>query len=171
MSGELLVNNLAGLLIVTSLMVIGAKKPKVAAGLYALQSLVLVFTFLAIAATFAAESLYEWALTAFITKVVLLPVLLMWAFSKMADPAADQPEMRYGWILLVGVVTVFLSFQAVKSVDLPLVAHLKPSAVGLSWTLLSGDSVYCLTAKYPEAGVWLLPDGKRCLSDAGTAGK
>lgn len=45
MTGSMIVNNLAGLMMITSLLVIGAKKPVVSCWFYALQSLVLVAIF------------------------------------------------------------------------------------------------------------------------------
>ena len=127
MNGDLLVNNLAGLLVVTSLMVIGVRKPKAAAILYSLQSLVLVGTFLVIADVAHAHSLKEWAVSAFITKVVLLPGLLYWAFGKMQDPVSEKPEIKFVWVAVAAVAIVIASFEAVQSVQLPLLAGLKPA--------------------------------------------
>ncbi|WP_263080260.1 hydrogenase 4 membrane subunit [Endozoicomonas sp. Mp262] len=145
MSGELLINNLAGLLIVTSLVIIGVRKPKAAACLYSLQSIVLVLTFIAIASSVQAEPLFEWAATAFITKVVALPLLLYRAFGKMQDTVADQSEIHFGWLLLAGIVIVLVSFKAVEGVELPLVSGLKPAlAVSLGHFFLG---VLCVVSQ------------------------
>lgn len=45
MTGSIIVNNLAGLMMITSLLVIGAKRPVASCWFYALQSLVLVAIF------------------------------------------------------------------------------------------------------------------------------
>ncbi|WP_281221859.1 hydrogenase 4 membrane subunit [Photobacterium sanguinicancri] len=127
MNGEIVINNLAGLLIVTSLMVIGVNKPRVVAMLYSLQSFVLVLTFVAIANTVDAPQLYHWSITAFITKVIALPALLYYAFSKMYDADANKPVIHFAWLVIIGGVITLLSFLAVESVQLPLVAHLKPA--------------------------------------------
>jgi len=127
MTGDILINNLAGLLIITSVMVIGARKAKTAALLYSLQSLVLVLTFLAIASSVDATELYHWSLTAFITKVIALPALLYYAFGKMSDPVADKPTISFTWLIPIAGLITIASFHAVESVQLPLVAHLKPA--------------------------------------------
>ncbi|GLP97315.1 hydrogenase 4 membrane subunit [Paraferrimonas sedimenticola] len=127
MNPDILINNLAGLLIITSVMVIGAKKAKSAAILYSVQSLVLVLTFLAIAKSVDATELYHWSMTAFVTKVIALPAILYIALSKMSDPSADRPVLHLGWLIpIAGLITVTCYF-AVESVSLPLVAHLKPA--------------------------------------------
>ncbi|WP_108649452.1 hydrogenase 4 membrane subunit [Dongshaea marina] len=123
---DLLINNLAGLLIVTSFFVIVARKAKTAACLYSLQSLVLIGVFCAIAYRYGAESLYEWSITAFITKVVVLPAILYWQFGKMQDPAAEKPLLPVAVIALITAVIVVVCLHAVQAVKLPMVADLKP---------------------------------------------
>lgn len=76
MTGTLIVNNLAGLLIVSSLLVIGARQPKNSALFYALQSFILVLIFIALAYTMHAEELFLWSGTAFVTKVLLVPYIM-----------------------------------------------------------------------------------------------
>ena len=58
MSNYDLINSLSGLLILTSILVIEAKKMRSAAILYSVQSMVLVLIFLALAVTMQAEQLY-----------------------------------------------------------------------------------------------------------------
>ncbi|QIZ78810.1 hydrogenase 4 membrane subunit [Ferrimonas lipolytica] len=133
MSNEIVINNLAGMLIVTSLLVIGGKSPKLVTLLYSLQSLILVCTFLAIASAMDATELYTWSATAFVTKVVLLPAILYKACSDMVDPKLDTTSINFSWILVIGAALSFGSFLAVEAVQLPIVANLKPAlAVSLS---------------------------------------
>jgi hydrogenase-4 component E len=75
-NGTEIVNSLAGPLIVTSVLVIEAKRPSRAALLYSLQSGVLVSVFVALAVLTGKGQLYLWALSAFATKVVLVPSIL-----------------------------------------------------------------------------------------------
>lgn len=133
MTGTLIVNNLAGLLIVSSLLVIGAKRPKNAALFYALQSLVLVLTFIALACTMKAEELYWWSGTAFITKVLLVPWIMYKALGKLQDPQADTPVIGLGLLILIAAVIIVLSYLVVDAVRLPMVEALKPAlSVSLS---------------------------------------
>ena len=72
MAGASIVNGLAALLIITSLLVIQAPHPKRAALLYSLQSFVLVSVFVALAFFSGTTELYLWALSGFFTKTVLV---------------------------------------------------------------------------------------------------
>lgn len=124
---NLIVNNLAGLLIITSLLVIAARRPALSACLYALQSLVLVLIFLSLADLLQAQQLYTWSLTAFITKVVLVPAIMYWAFRKLDDPLADGGVISPVVIMLLAAAIVVLCYFVVAPVKLPMVAELKPA--------------------------------------------
>lgn len=131
MTGTLIVNGLAGLLIVTSLLVIEAKKPTSSALHYSLQSFVLVLIFVALAQTKHAHELNAWAITAFITKVVLVPVIMYKALGSLKDPAADRGAISPALTVIVSAVIVVLSYVVVGHVELPAVTDLKP-ALGVS---------------------------------------
>ncbi|PHI28638.1 hydrogenase 4 membrane subunit [Budvicia aquatica] len=133
MTGTLIVNNLAGLLIVSSLLVIGARQPKNSALFYALQSMILVLIFIALAFTMHAEELFLWSGTAFVTKVLLVPYIMYKALGKLQDPKADTPVIGLGLLILIAAVIIVLSYLVVDSVQLPMVAELKPAlSVSLS---------------------------------------
>ena len=131
MTGSLIVNGLAGLLIVTSLLVIGAKKPTSSAVLYALQSFVLVLIFVALAQTKHAHELNAWAITAFITKVLLVPYIMYRALGRLQDPSADSAVISTALTVLAAAAIVVLSYVVVGHVQLPAVTDLKP-ALGVS---------------------------------------
>ncbi|BEV70888.1 MULTISPECIES: hydrogenase 4 membrane subunit [unclassified Paludibacterium] len=137
MDGMLIVNNLAGLLIVTSLLVICTGSVLSSARWYALQSLVLVGIFLALAATQGSGELYLWSLSAFVTKVVLVPLIMVRTLGRLADRESLQGWLSPAWMLLLAAVIVMLSWFAVSSVKLAVVADLKPAlAVSLGHFLL-----------------------------------
>ena len=92
MSGMQIVNGLTGLLIVTSLLVVTVRKPAQSAVFYALQSLVLVAVFLALAWETDSPQLYAWAATAFVTKVVLVPVIMVRSFGRLSDARLGSGE-------------------------------------------------------------------------------
>ncbi|MBY5979432.1 hydrogenase 4 membrane subunit [Ferrimonas balearica] len=127
MNTEIVINNLAGMLIVTSLMIIGGRNPKAVTACYALQSLILVGILLAVASAFDAPQLYTWSVTALLTKVIALPLILYFAFAKMRDPKADQGALHPAWLLIMGAGISLASFLAVDAVQLPLVAGLHPA--------------------------------------------
>jgi len=137
MNGTLIVNNLSGLLIVTSLMVIGARRITTAAWLYALQSLVLVLIFLTLAATGGAHDLYLWSLSAFVTKVVLVPLIMYHALSPL-ESREDLPALvNLPMLAGIAAICVLLSWYAISNVQLALVANLKPAlAVSMGHFLL-----------------------------------
>ncbi|ATA24535.1 hydrogenase 4 membrane subunit [Brenneria goodwinii] len=127
MTGSLIINNLAGLLIITSLLVICARRPTVSACLYALQSLVLVLIFLSLADLLQAHQLYMWSLSAFITKVILVPAIMYRAFRKLDDPKADGGVVSPAVIILLATLIMVLCYFVVAPVQLPMVNSLKPA--------------------------------------------
>jgi hydrogenase-4 component E len=134
MLGFALVNGLAGLLIVTSQMVILAKDSKNSARFYALQSFILVLIFLVLAKIQGSEELYLWSISAFVTKVVLVPCIMFRAFGKLHDEKLGSGNVLpvVLSITLSGVV-VILCFVVVLGVSLPGSAEIKPAlAVSLA---------------------------------------
>ncbi|AFJ48512.1 hydrogenase 4 membrane subunit [Shimwellia blattae] len=137
MTGSLIVNNLAGLMMFTSLLVIGVKRPTASCWMYALQSLVLVLIFATLAFTLNAHELNMWAISAFITKVVLVPVIMGSAFRSMRDPAIDGSVVSLPVLMLIAAIIVVLCWYVVAPVQLPMLATLKPAlAVSLGHFLL-----------------------------------
>ncbi len=131
MNGTMIVNNLAGLLIVTSLLLIAARSIARSAKLYALQSLVLVALFIALAAHFEAQELYLWAASAFITKVVLVPVILLKLLGAVHNDEDLPGLLSPAWLVLLAAAIVGLSCYAVSAVNIAVLADLKP-ALGVS---------------------------------------
>ncbi|MGR5298836.1 hydrogenase 4 membrane subunit [Vibrio mediterranei] len=130
---DLLINNLAGLLVITSFMVVIAKQARTAAVLYAIQSLVLVGIFCVIANSYQAHELFSWAMTAVISKVILLPVILFVFLGKLQDAKAEQPLMHPAWIVMLVALISIGAFYGIAPVQVPLVANLKPTlAVSLA---------------------------------------
>ena len=137
MTGALIVNNLAGLMMITSLLVIGARKPIASCWFYALQSFVLVMIFVTLANTLDAHQLTLWAITAFFTKVLLVPLILGFAFRKLYDPSANISVIKPALLMLLAAVIVILCWFVVEPIQIPMVAELKPAlAVSLGHFML-----------------------------------
>lgn len=85
MSGTSVVNALTVLLILTSMLVVETKRLRLAAYMYSIQSLVLVSIFLSLAVFMHAEPLYIWSVTAFITKTILVPYLIIRTLKKVGE--------------------------------------------------------------------------------------
>jgi hydrogenase-4 component E len=126
-SAVALINSLSGLLILTSLLVIEAKNLRLSAIYYSAQSMVLVLIFLALAVTMQAEQLYWWAASAFVTKVLLVPFILLWA--QRSVPEADQVQMNLkpAVSLILAAVTLVISFVIVSQLDLKIATVFKPA--------------------------------------------
>ncbi|RLR50930.1 hydrogenase 4 membrane subunit, partial [Pseudomonas aeruginosa] len=115
------------LMMITSLLVIGAKKPVASCWFYALQSFVLVMIFATLAHTLNAHSLTLWAITAFFTKVLLVPLIMGFAFRKLSDPSANVSVIRPAWLMLFAAIIVILCWFVVEPIKIPIVADLKPA--------------------------------------------
>lgn len=178
-----LVNGLAGLLIVTSQMVILAKTSRDSAKFYAIQSLVLVLIFLTLAKIQGNEELYLWSVSAFITKVVFVPLVALKVFGKLHDDklagGGGLPPILS--IALSGVV-VILCFVVVLGVSLPGAASIKPAlAVSLAHFFLGLSCIvtqrnilkqvfgYCLMENGSHLTLALLASGAPELVEVGIA--
>ena len=122
-----LINSLSGLLILTSLMVIETKKLRNSAIMYAVQSLVLVLIFLALAVTMDAEQLYLWAASAFVTKVLLVPYILYRAQKGIDVAQQVQMTIKPATSILLAAVTLVISFVVISQLDLKMATEFKPA--------------------------------------------
>lgn len=128
MFGYPLVNVLGACLIITSMMVVLARTGRAAAFLYSLQSLVLVGVLASLGAVTGSTELFTWSATAFATKVVLVPAILLFTLKKIGDDAeADlPPKLNPMKSVALVAVEVFVCFVAVSGIDLPTAAAVKP---------------------------------------------
>lgn len=128
MMGYTFVNILGGLLIVTSMLVVLAKTPKKGAYLYAVQSLVIVALFIALGVTTGSDELYKWSATAFVTKVIIAPAIILFALKKLGDGGAGlEPKLSAVKIIIIIAIEVFLCFIAVQGIQLPTAEEVKPA--------------------------------------------
>lgn len=128
MAGFALVNMLGGALILTSLLVVLSRTPRRAAYLYAVQSLVLISLFVALGAATGSTELYTWAVTGFITKVLVVPAVILYACKKMGDAGADlAPRLTPVKAIAIIAAEVFVCFVVVQGVELPTAAEVKPA--------------------------------------------
>jgi hydrogenase-4 component E len=127
MPGVTLVNSLSGLLIVTSLLVIEVRQPRWSALLYSVQSMVLVCIFLVLGYITDAHQLYIWAVSAFITKVILVPWILYRALSRVGD--TELAHIAMGWTIsfVMAAVAVAVSFLVIDQIRLKEALLFKPA--------------------------------------------
>ncbi|HCL5251948.1 TPA: hydrogenase 4 membrane subunit [Salmonella enterica] len=137
MTGTMMVNNLAGLMMLTSLLVICIKSYRLACVFYAIQSLVLVSVFVTLSDVFAAEQLLMWSVSAFITKVMLVPLIMGFAMRKLSVACTESALFGPAVTALLAAIIVLLCAFVVQPVKLPMAADLKPAlAVALGHFLL-----------------------------------
>jgi hydrogenase-4 component E len=127
MSNANLINGLSGLLIFTSLLVIETKKPRWSAILYSVQSLVLVLIFLALAVFMAANQLYLWAASAFLTKSVLVPLILYRALAQVKAQESPRNPIGPALSIFLAAVAIAVSFIVVNQIELKAAEAFKPA--------------------------------------------
>ena len=129
MSGYMVVNLLGCVLVITSTLVVLAPKLKTGAYMYALQSLVLVSMLLTLGITTGSSELYQWSVTAFITKVLLVPGLMLYAIKKLGDQADVNMPIKLTPVKCVILVIVELAvcYFAVMGIKLPAAAEVHPA--------------------------------------------
>lgn len=113
------INTLSGLLLLTSLLVIESRKPRQSALLYSLQSLILVMIFAALAWLMDAPQLYLWAASAFVTKAVLVPLLLYRALARVDEATTSLNTVSTPVSIVMAALAVVVSFTVVDQIKLP----------------------------------------------------
>jgi hydrogenase-4 component E len=78
-----------------------------------------------------------WAISAFITKVILVPIIMGYAFRSMHCPESDGSIIGIPVLMLFTGIIVVLCWFVIEPVQIPLIADLKPAlAVSLGHFLL-----------------------------------
>ncbi|OCG06522.1 hydrogenase 4 membrane subunit [Gilliamella sp. wkB178] len=126
MTGSFIINNLAGLLIITSVLTIIVRKISSTIVMYSLQSLVLVMIMFAIGNYFATSELYSWAITAILTKVILVPLIVYLTYRKMKKAKIEGGVIPVPIIVILAALIMLACHFVVQPVELPLVSELKP---------------------------------------------
>ncbi len=128
MQSVLIINGLSGFLIATALLVILTPKAVTAARFYALQSLILVILFVLMASASGSQELYTWAATSFVTKVLLVPMIMFYAFRKIDDPTLTDKAVLPPALSIVGAALIVIGcFAVIEGVTLPGAAGIKPA--------------------------------------------
>jgi hydrogenase-4 component E len=128
------VNILGCLLVLTSLIVVLVKSPKSAAYMYGIQSLVLVCIFISLATVTGSTELYTWSGTAFLTKVLFVPAVMLYTYKKMGSPTESvKPAISPGISIVLAVIELAVCFAVVGMIELPTSEEVKPAlAVSLA---------------------------------------
>ena len=183
MDGFTIVNILGAFLIITSLVIVLEKAPRKAAYGYIVQSLVLIGCFLALAVTTGSVELYEWSVTAFVTKVVVVPSVIIFLSRKIADAGSElEPKLTATKAIVLVAVEVAICFIAVQNIDLPAAVEVKPALaislahffIGLTCIITQRNVVkqifgYCLMENGSHLTLALLASNAPALVEIGVA--
>jgi len=126
MTESFIVNNLAGILVVTSIVLILVKRLTTSIMVFALQSAVLVTIFFVIAYFMDAHELYSWAVTSIVTKVILVPTILYVSFRNIKEADTSYKAIPIPVIILLAALILLVCYFVVAPVKLPLTQALKP---------------------------------------------
>ncbi|WP_392564829.1 hydrogenase 4 membrane subunit [Orbus wheelerorum] len=126
MTESFIINNLAGMLVVTSILLILVKRLATSIIVFSLQSAILVMIFFVIAYFMDAHELYCWAITSIVTKVILVPSILYLAFHKIKESNASYKATPIPIIILLAAIILLVCYFVVAPVKLPLTQTLKP---------------------------------------------
>ncbi|MBE3573369.1 MAG: hydrogenase 4 membrane subunit [Moorella humiferrea] len=145
MSGTSIVNALAVLLILTSMLVVETRKLRMAAYMYSVQSLVLVAIFLSLAVFMEAKPLYIWSVTALVTKTFLVPYLIIRTLKTVGDQEETGLALETRSTVFLAACMVALSFVVVEPFHMQAVLKLKVAlAVSIAHFLLG---LLCILAR------------------------
>lgn len=183
MDGFALVNLIGGVLVVTSAIITIVKSPKKAAVGYIIQSLFLVGILLVMASTTGNTSLYLWSVSAFITKVIIVPIIILVLIKKLGpDFAVVEADHSRFKILALIAIEIALCFVVVWNLDISLIENVKPLFaislahffVGLTCITTQNNIVkqifgYCLMENGAHISLAILAPGAPELVEIGIA--
>jgi hydrogenase-4 component E len=121
------INTLSGFLLLTSLLVIETRRPRQSAVLYSFQSVILVTIFVALAILRDAPQLYLWAASAFITKAVLVPLILYRALGRVDETTTSLNTVSTPVSVILAAIAVVVSFTVVSQIELKSAAEFIPA--------------------------------------------
>lgn len=145
-------------MILTSLVVFGLRNYQAAIYVYALQTALLVSTFLLLSTTHLAEQLCTWALIAFFTKVILIPVVLLRLVKKMGVVSEDEPVMgffvspiiaiSFSLAIAMSIYPIYMKFSLIHE-SIPLIASITIFMIGIFGFILRNSAIkqilaYCM---------------------------
>lgn len=153
-----IIDIVAVLMMITSFAVFGLRQYRHSIAAYALQTLLLVIIFLALYVKYGSHELLIWAITAFIVKVVCVPLFLFNLVKKIGLVVEDEPvggffispvvALSFSLAISMMFYKVFLHFSLFKDV-LPLYAASFIFMMGIFGFILRNSFIkqilsYCL---------------------------
>lgn len=153
-----LLSILSILMIITSLAVFSLRNYKISIYAYAVQTFILVGIFFLLSNTYDAEQLGTWAVIAFFTKVVFIPIFLIRLVNKLGVKSEDEPvagffvspiiAMGFSLAVSMAIYPIYLEFSLIKE-SIPLMASITIFMMGIFGFILRNSAIkqilaYCM---------------------------
>lgn len=153
-----ILNILSILIIITSLGVFSLRNYKRAIILYALQTFLIVVLFFFLSSRYDAGELGTWAIIAFFTKVIFIPILLLKLINKLGVVSEDEPvagffvspiiAMGFSLAIAMAIYPIYLEFSLIKA-SIPLMASITVFMMGIFGFILRNSAIkqilaYCM---------------------------
>ena len=176
-----IVDIVAVLIMVTSFAVFGLRKYRQSIQAYALQTLLLVIIFLALYFKYGTHELLIWAITAFVIKVVVVPIYLLRLVKRIGLVVENEPvggffispvvALSFSLAVAMMFYKVFIHFSLFQDV-LPLYAASFVFMMGIFGFILRNSFIkqilsYCLFENGIHFSLALMADSSHELAEIG----
>lgn len=145
-----LLSILSIILIISSLCVFGIRNYKLATYAYSFQTFILVMIFLYLYNTYSADELGSWAIIAFFTKVIFVPVILLRLIKKLKVEHEDEPVLgfyvspivaiAFSLAIAMALYPIYLKFSLIKE-HIPLIASITIFMIGIFGFVLRNSAI------------------------------
>ncbi len=145
-----LLSILSIILIISSLCVFGIRNYKLATCAYSFQTFILVMIFIYLYKTYSADELGSWAIIAFFTKVIFVPVILLRLIKKLKVEHEDEPVLgfyvspivaiAFSLAIAMALYPIYLKFSLIKE-HIPLIASITIFMIGIFGFVLRNSAI------------------------------
>lgn len=145
-----LIDVLSVVIIITSLAVFGLRNYKMAIYSYIAQTFLLVLIFMNLSLSHDAGPLMMWAIIAFLTKVVLVPYIILKLVKNLGVKSEDEPVAGFfispiiamGFSLAIGMTMypIYLKFSLIQE-SIPLIASIVVFMMGIFGFILRNSVI------------------------------
>ncbi len=115
------ITSLAVCMIFTAFLIVEVRRLRYSAYAYIAQSSLLVTVFLSIAILIPEPHFYIWALSALITKVIIVPWLILTTISKVSVEYEESPILPLSASIIIDLVLIIVGFILAFYIPLPFV--------------------------------------------------
>ncbi|RLG64540.1 hydrogenase 4 membrane subunit [archaeon] len=132
---EHVITPIAACMILTAFLIVELRRLKYSAYSYIVQSTLLVSIFLSIAALAPEPHFYAWSISAFITKVVIVPWLIIHTINKLKAEEEEEPMVPPILSILIDIALIAIGFWLGSTLPLPITEPGFKICMGVSFSL------------------------------------